>query len=187
METETQRRIREENARLVEEEERIFRERRARVGILPAPVAIPTETLSYAERQAALRRADEERVAEAENIRAELIAKNKAKQEKAVDDQKAIADRVKADAIAKEERQRELERRRPELEAEERAKNLNLSRTQTVCPVCRTTVHLVDGKLPRQHSYKLRDMQSFAMEERICHPYGLEQGVVVGHPMLRSI
>jgi hypothetical protein len=146
------------------------------------PVA-PRRTAWETEQE--VKRYEEEKASEAARINAEGIARTKAVKEKAAADQIAKAERIRQEALAKDERDFEMRKRRPEIEAAEKERNNNPSRAG-MCPVCRTLVQLVGGKFPEQHTYIARDSSTYMNEERTCYPYGAE--IVAGpHPMLRSL
>lgn len=47
--------------------------------------------------------------------------------------------------------------------------------TERSCPVCRRSVALINGQLPREHKFVERDPQTHQLETRVCLPYGTEE------------
>lgn len=61
---------------------------------------------------------------------------------------------------------------RAALDAEIRERNANPE--EKSCPVCRRSVALIDGQLPREHKITVRN-EFHQLETRVCLPYGLEE------------
>lgn len=95
---------------------------------------------------------------------------------------RAIADeKTTREAARKAEHERSVaQRTAPRLSMEEREaldaeiRESNANPEEKSCPVCRRSVALVDGQLPREHKITVRN-EFHQLETRLCYPFGTEE------------
>jgi hypothetical protein len=122
--------------------------------------------------QAAQQRLDQAILEGFHDETASLIEKQEAEKQAKEVAQKEHSEKVRAEAICEQDR-RQRGTNPEEFAAAERVRNS--SPKTRLCPACRTTIQLVAGELPEEHTYTARDSQPpYLLERRTCHPYGID-------------